>query len=76
MTELNLNPKTKTVAAAMIKPGHIVMESHEHPAQVTRIAVSPKGIAIHCRFLWQASNEPEWLLGRFAPRDGIEKAVC
>jgi hypothetical protein len=39
MTALDLNPKTKTVAAATIKPGHIVLENHEHPAQVTRVAV-------------------------------------
>ena len=75
MKELNLNPKTETVAAATIRPGHIVLESHEHPAQVTRVSVSPKGLSIFCRFIWQASNEKEWMLGTFAPRAPIEKAV-
>jgi hypothetical protein len=75
VSELNLNPKTVTVAAAMIRPGHIVMESHEHPAQVTRISASNKGLSVWCRFVWQASREKEWLLGTFQPRAGIEKAV-
>lgn len=72
---LDLNPKTQTVAAATIKPGHIILESHEHPAQVTRVTAGPKGIAIWARFVWQASSEKEWMLGTFKPRDGIEKAV-
>ena len=76
MNALDLNPKTQTVAAAAIKPGHIVMESHDHPAQVTRVAYPMTGrISIFARFLWQASNEPEWKLGTFGARDGIEKAV-
>ena len=75
MTALNLNPKTATVAAASIKPGHVILESHEHPAKVTRLGVSPFGIAIYCRYVWQASSEKDWLLGRFAPHSPIEKAV-
>jgi hypothetical protein len=72
---LDLNPKTQTVAAAMIRPGHVVMESNEHPAQVTRVSVSNKGLTIWCRFIWQASREKEWKLGTFKPRAPIEKAV-
>ena len=72
---LDLNPKTETVAAAMIRPGHIVMESHEHPAQVTRVVRSNGSLAIWCRFIWQATREPDWKLGSFQPRAPIEKAV-
>lgn len=72
---LNLNPKTQTVAAATIRPGHVILESHEHPAQVTRVVVSNKGISIWARYLWQASSEKDWTLGTFTPRAGIQKAV-
>lgn len=72
---LDLNPRTKTVAAATIKAGHIVLESREHPAQVTRIAVSQRGLSIYCRYIWQASSEREWRLGTFKPHAPIEKAV-
>ena len=72
---LDLNPKTRTVAAATIKPGHIVMESNEHPAQVTRVVVTNKGTTIYCRYIWQASSEMEWKLGTFRASAGIERAV-
>lgn len=72
---LNLNPKTQTVAAATLRPGHVILESHEHPAQVTRVVVSNKGVTIFARYIWQASSEKEWKLGTFNPRSGIQKAV-
>lgn len=72
---LDLNPKTQTVAAATIRPGHIVLESHEHPAQVTQVMVSLKGVTIWARYIWQASSEKEWKLGTFKPSTPIEKAV-
>ncbi len=73
---LDLNPKTRTVAAATIRVGHVVMESHEHPAQVTEIRRAASGrLNIWCRYLWQASREPQWLLGTFQPNAPIEKAV-
>jgi hypothetical protein len=72
---LDLHPKTQTVAAATIKPGHVILESHEHPAQVTRVAVSTKGLAIYARYIWQASSEREWLLGTFKPSSRVEKVV-
>ena len=75
MTALNLNPKTTTVAAATIRPGHVILESVEHPAQVTRVVVSNKGISIYARYVWQASNEKEWKLGTFSPSTRIEKVV-
>ena len=75
MSALNLNPKTKTVAAAMIRPGHIVLESVEHPAQVTRVVVSNRGVTLYARYIWQASAEKEWKLGTFSPRSPVEKAT-
>ena len=72
---LNLNPRTETVAAATIKPGHVILESTEHPALVTRVAPTPRGLNVYCRYVWQASREPEWLLGTFKPHAPIEKAV-
>lgn len=73
---LNLSPKTRTVAAATIRVGHVVMESHEHPAQVTEIRRGAGGrLNIWARFVWQASKEPQWLLGSFQPNAPIEKAV-
>ena len=75
MTALDLNPKTTTVAAATVRPGHIVMESNEHPAQVTRLAQPGGRVTIYCRFVWQATHEPDWKLGTLDPRDGVERAV-
>lgn len=72
---LDLHPKTQAVAAATIKPGHVILESHEHPATVTRVAVSTKGLAIYARYIWQASSEREWLLGTFKPNARVEKVV-
>jgi hypothetical protein len=73
---LDLNPKTETVAAVTLLPGHVVMESHEHPALVTRVVRSrPNKVSVWCRYQWQASREPEWLLGTFEHRAPIEKAV-
>lgn len=73
---LDLNPKTRAVAAATIKPGHIILESHEHPAQITRVTRAPHGrLNLFARFIWQASREPDWLLGTFQPRALIERAV-
>jgi hypothetical protein len=34
MTALNLDPKTRTVNVGTLKVGHIVVESHAHPAIV------------------------------------------
>jgi len=75
MTALNLHPKTRAVAAATIKPGQVVLESHEHPAKVTRVVLSNKGLSIWARYIWQAKTEKEWLLGTFKPRSPIQKAV-
>lgn len=72
---VDLHPRTQTVAAATIKPGHVILESHEHPATVTRVVVSNKGMSIYCRYVWSARTEKEWLLGTFKPRAPIEKAV-
>lgn len=73
---LDLNPKTQTVPAVAIKPGHIVMESHNHPAQVTRVSYPTNGrVTIRCRFIWQATSEPDWVLGTFNARAPIERAV-
>jgi hypothetical protein len=76
VTELNLNPKTQTVVAASIKPGHVILESHEHPAQVTRVTTTTTGrVTIYARYIWQASAEKDWKLGTFALRSPIQKAV-
>lgn len=75
MSALDLNPKTTTVAAATIRPGHVVLESVEHPAQVTRVVVSNRGVTIYARYIWQASNEKDWKLGTFSPRSPVVKAV-
>lgn len=68
-------PRTRTVAAAAIKPGHIVLERAEHPAQVVRVGRAPGGLTFHCRYVWQASSEPTWPMGPFRPTTPIEKAV-
>jgi len=78
MTRVNYTPRTRKVPVSSLRAGHIVMESPEHPAQITRLA-RPFGrdaaVTIWCRFVWQASREPEWVLGVFSSESILEKAV-
>ncbi|GAA1997301.1 hypothetical protein [Microbacterium pumilum] len=63
-TAHELTPRTRAVRAADVRPGHIVMESHEHPAVVVRVERPHNGtrIRLYCRFVWQASTEPTWAM--------------
>lgn len=72
---IDYTPCTRTVLAATIKPGHIVLERAEHPAQVVRVGRAVAGPTFHCRYVWQASSEPTWPIGPFRPTTPIEKAV-
>jgi hypothetical protein len=76
----NLDPKTRTVNVSTLKVGHIVVESHGHPAIVVRIARrgrSARFANVYCRYVWQASGEPPWLLGDATLSDShpVERAV-
>ena len=65
-TAHNLSPRTRVVRAADVRPGHIVMESHEHPAVVVRV-VRFGGIVNHL-----AEREPVYaLVVRFAAYTGL-----
>lgn len=76
MTAYDLTPKTTTVPAAALKVGDVVLESHEHPAMITKITFSTRnGVTIRCRFVWQRTTEPDWLLGSFPNDARILKAV-
>ncbi|MFJ8893566.1 hypothetical protein ACIRCZ_03180 [Leifsonia sp. NPDC102414] len=75
MSQINYTPKTKSVPASSIRPGHIVMESYQHPAVVTRISARGQSVHIWARYQWQASRDPEWLLGSFLTTDTVHKAV-
>lgn len=61
-TAHNLTPRTKVVRAADVRPGHIVIESHEHPAVVVRVVQRHRGhpVRFMCRYIWQAASEDLW----------------
>lgn len=61
---LNLDPKTHAKRAADLRTGDVVLESHQHPAQVVRPTYS-NGVTVWCRYIWQASHEPVWKLGSY-----------
>ncbi|MFJ3392309.1 hypothetical protein [Leifsonia aquatica] len=65
----------KPIAVSKLKPGHVVMESHEFPAVVTRVVPNKLGITVWARYPWQASTEPDWRLGRFNSNDTLHKVV-
>ena len=78
MTRVNYTPRTREVPVSSLRAGHIIMESPEHPAQITRLARKFRGdgaVTIWCRFVWQASREPEWELGVFSKESLLDKAV-
>lgn len=56
----NLTPRTRQVRAADVRPGHIVVESHERPAVVVRVSYPRSGVRItlHCRYVWSATADP------------------
>lgn len=57
----NLSPRTRVVRAADVRPGHIVMESQEHPAVVVRVVPFGRSrVRFWCRCVWQATHEVEW----------------
>jgi hypothetical protein len=51
------------------------MESHEHPAVITRISKQSGRVYIHARYIWSAKDEPDWVLGIFPPNALLSKAV-
>lgn len=78
MTAVDYSPRTRRVLVSSLRTGHTVMESYEHPAQVTRIVRKvgrSNAVTIWCRYLWQASAESEWELGVFDLDTFVEKAM-
>jgi hypothetical protein len=65
----------RPVAASTLKPGHVVMESADFPAVVTRVAGSSRGVTVWARYPWQASLEKDWLLGTFRRTDTLNRVV-
>ncbi len=66
-TAPNLTPRTKVVCAADVRPGHIVIESREHPAVVVRVGRPNGKLRFHCRYVWQASHEVAWPMDDLHP---------
>jgi len=65
MTDIDLYPKTKAVPAGTLRAGHVVVESHGYPAVVVlvaRKAPSDRYMAVYCRYVWQSTGEPPWIL--------------
>ena len=80
MRTLNLHPKTRTVTAGTLRVGHIVVESHGHPAIVVRVARRGRSVSVanvYCRYAWQAAGEMPWLLRDrpLSDSDPVERAV-
>lgn len=61
-TAHNLTPRTRVMRAADVRPGHIVMESHDHPAVVVRVVRQYAKVRLWCRYVWQATHEVAWPL--------------
>ena len=80
MRTLNLDPKTRSVTVGTLRTGHIVVESHGHPAIVVRVARRGRSVSVsnvYCRYVWQAAGEMPWLLGDgpLHNSDPVERAV-
>jgi hypothetical protein len=75
MKPLDFNPPTRPVPAATLRVGHVVMESHEHPAVITKVGNSRGRISIRARYIWSAHTEPDWPLGSFRPTQLLPKAI-
>lgn len=71
-TPPRLNPRTDRMRADSVRPGHVLMESDEHPAVVVRVAYPSGGVTFWCRFTWQATHEPAWPHGPFHPAAPID----
>lgn len=68
-----LDPRTRRVRADSVRPGHIVMESDQHPAVVVRVGRRNTGaVWMWCRYVWQASSEPLWPFGPFDPATPVD----
>jgi hypothetical protein len=76
-TAYNLRPSTVGVRARNLLPGHVVMESADHPAVVVRVARLYRGhaIRVYARYIWSATTEPAWELGLFHPDTRIPTAM-
>lgn len=76
MTEYELGPKTKRVPARLVRVGHVVMESYEHPCTIVSIKNNQRHqLMFETRFIWQRKTEPAWRLGTFHPDTLLEKAI-
>lgn len=75
-TAYNLRPSTIGMRAGELLPGHVVMESDDHPAVVVRIVRLYNGhaVRIYARYIWSATTEPVWELGTFQPDTHIPTA--
>lgn len=67
-----LNPRTERIRADSVRPGHVLMESDEHPAVVIRANQHHGEVTFWCRFTWQATHEPAWPHGPFHPAAPID----
>jgi hypothetical protein len=73
-TAHNLTPRTRATRADSVRPGHIVMESQDHPAVVVRVG-RPRGkVRLWCRYVWQAAHESEWPMPDLDPDDAVRVA--
>lgn len=50
------------------------MEAADHPARVTRVGYPRGTVAVHARYIWSATSEPDWLLGTFHPSALLDRA--
>ncbi|SDK71942.1 hypothetical protein SAMN05216282_11156 [Cryobacterium psychrotolerans] len=74
-TAYNLRPSTVGVRAGDLRPGHVVVESDDHPAVIVRITLLRSGcVRIYARYIWSAATEPDWELGYFHPDTRIPTA--
>jgi hypothetical protein len=72
---VNLNPRTRPVEVEKLRVGHIVMESDEHPAVITRITTPAGKVFIRARYVWQDKTEPDWPLGTYPRGRRLRKAL-
>jgi hypothetical protein len=73
-TGWNLRPDTERVVAQALRVGDVVMESFDHPFRITRLCTHADVIA-HGKYIWQAEDEPSWMLNRFPTNHTLDRAV-
>jgi len=73
-TGRNLRPDTERLYALALRVGDVVLEIFDHPFRITRLSVYPV-VIVHGKYIWQADDEPSWMLDRFPHNRIIDRTI-